>query len=101
MPHDHPLRKTRMLIDAVLATMDADLAAIDARQKRPPVDTAGVSAPCAAHPDPLQRALRELVGRADRVQPAASQVRGASRYKGRRPTGFRLSPPSMAGFRTR
>ena len=35
VPRDHPLRKLRILVDAVLARMDADFAAVYAKRGRP------------------------------------------------------------------
>jgi len=37
VPRAHPLRKLRILVDAVLATMDADFAAVYARRGRPSI----------------------------------------------------------------
>ena len=37
VPRDHPLRKIRILVDAVLATMNADFAAVYAKRGRPSI----------------------------------------------------------------
>ena len=37
VPRDHPLRKMRILVDAVLATMDADFTAVYAKRGRPSI----------------------------------------------------------------
>ena len=37
VPRDHPLRKMRILVDAVLATMDGDFAAVYSRRGRPSI----------------------------------------------------------------
>jgi transposase len=37
VPRDHPLRKMRILVDAVLATMDADFSAVYAKRGRPSI----------------------------------------------------------------
>jgi transposase len=37
VPRDHPLRKLRILVDAVLSTMDADFAAVYAKRGRPSI----------------------------------------------------------------
>jgi hypothetical protein len=35
VPHDHPLRKIRVLVDAMLAAMDANFSAVYATRGRP------------------------------------------------------------------
>ena len=37
VPRDHPLRKMRILVDAVLATMGADFSAVYAKRGRPSI----------------------------------------------------------------
>ena len=73
VPARHPLRKIKAVVDAALATLDAEFRAA-LRRRRPPVDRAGTAHARAPRADPVLDPLRTSVDGAAAVQSAVPLV---------------------------